>query len=150
VNKSTINLIDRKRFEDHRGWLLKVIAGNEMHLPRDIGEIYVTHALPAHSRGGHYHILTSEWFTVIAGDAEVLLEDPRLGRRYRLALSAANPRTLYVPAGIKHQFNCPGTSKMPFTMVAYSDRRYDPSDTYPTELFGDSPGDTGDFSGVQF
>jgi len=126
--------LDRVRFYprqlrgDARGWLLKCLDGGEVDLSPDTGEVYVVMAHPGQIRGGHYHPLAHEWFTLLQGRATLLLADPATGEREELALSVDKPVTVHVPPGLAHAFRAEGE---PMLLCAYSDRRYDPKDTVP-------------------
>jgi len=130
-----IRLIQRKRHLDARGWLVKVIEGNEDHLPPRTGEVYLTLANPGESRGNHYHERASEWFTVVQGVARVALADVVTGERIELDPfpPTSDPVTLYVPPGIAHVFHNPREHAQSMILVAYADCPYDPTDTvvYP-------------------
>lgn len=118
----------RSKIEDSRGWFLKVVTGQELNLPNRTGEIYLTMALPGEVKGGHYHPLANEWFTLIAGECTLKITDVYTKESYELYLGANNPITVYVPAGIAHAFiNI--SKKENFILLAYSDQYYDPSDT---------------------
>lgn len=128
-----IRLIPRKRHEDHRGWLLKILDGGEPEIPAHTGEAYVTMAHPGQRRGGHYHLRTHEWFTVLAGQAEVRLADPGTGEQLTLRLRADESVTLFVPAGVAHSFgNDSATENL--LLAAYASERYDPADTFLHDL----------------
>lgn len=128
-----VELIPRRLISDDRGWFLKVIEGTENGMARGIGEVYLTMAKPGQVRGNHYHLLANEWFTIVNGNARVLLADPVTGSRKELNLSSENPFTLFVPAGIAHCFvNLVDSNE--FLLVAYSDKYYDPNDTLPYTL----------------
>lgn len=129
-----VRLIPRKRLDDPRGWFLKVLKGDEEGLPDHTGEIYLATADPGEVRGSHYHTCASEWFTVVLGNALLHLLDPVSGERQELALSAASPVTVYVPAGIGHAFVNPASETQQMMVIAYADRPYDPADTIPLEL----------------
>lgn len=129
-----VTLIPRTRHADARGWLLKAIDGREPHLPAYTGEVYVTMAVPGQVRGNHYHRLASEWFTLLEGQALVVLADPATGERRELRLSASEPTTLFVPAGVAHVFVNPADSGTPMLLLAYADQLYDPSDTVRLDL----------------
>ena len=123
-----IRIYPRKAVSDQRGALLKVLCGSEPELRREIGEIYVVWGEPGQTRGGHYHPLTDEFFTLIEGQCRLLLADPGTGKRMELALQADEPCTVHVPKGIAHAFsNATGATR--FLLVAYADRAYDPADT---------------------
>ena len=128
-----VRLIPRQRLEDPRGWFLKVLKGDEEGLPNQTGEIYLSVADPGEVRGSHYHPCTSEWFTVVLGSALLRLLDLVSGERQELALSAAAPVTVYVPAGIGHAFVNPASETQQMMVIAYADRPYDPVDTIPLE-----------------
>ena len=76
-----IQLITRKILADNRGWFLKVIDGKEENLPNYTGEIYFTNASPGQSKGGHYHLKASEWFTLINGICDLHLVDVETGEK---------------------------------------------------------------------
>lgn len=129
-----IRLVPRELKSDERGWFLKVITGHEDNLPAQTGEVYLTLAYPGQVRGNHYHLRTNEWFTVVQGNAQVIILDPRTGNRQEWFLQAANPTSLYVPAGIAHAFINPKHSLEDLLLVAYADQQYDPEDTIPFVL----------------
>lgn len=122
-----VSIIPRRRLSDERGWFLKIIDGKELCLPNHTGEIYTVSALPNESRGGHYHKKAVEWFTIIAGNAALILEDVESRERTVLELCESEPVTVFVPQNIAHMFV--NTGDMPFILIAYTDVLYDPSDT---------------------
>ena len=127
-----IRLYPRQRRGDARGWLLKCIDGHEAGLPAATGEFYVVMAQPGQIRGGHFHPLAQEWFTLLQGRATLLLADPATGERAEIALVADAPVTVHMPAGIAHAFRAEqGEDEPPMLLCAYSDRLYDPADTVP-------------------
>lgn len=130
-----VTLIPRRLIADERGWFVKVIDGGEAELPGHIGEVYLTMAVPGQARGNHYHPACDEWFTIVSGKARLLLGDPATGERAEIALDAADPHTVHMPAGIAHVFVNPDESGTEFVLVAYAANRYDPADTVPYPLW---------------
>jgi dTDP-4-dehydrorhamnose 3,5-epimerase-like enzyme len=128
-----ITIITRTELADDRGRFLKLLDGGEAGLPPRVGEVYLTTAKPGQARGNHYHPACTEWFTIVAGEARLLLGDPASDERAELVLTAAEPRTVYVPAGIAHVFVNPAEASEDFLLIAYAAERYDPADTisYP-------------------
>lgn len=122
-----IEIIQRKLISDSRGWLLKAINGHEAGLPDKTGEIYVVCGYSAQSRGGHYHLKASEWFTLIKGKALLRLKNIHDSTINEIELTMDNPITVFVPPFIAHEFVNLQDSE--FVLLAYSDELYDPKDT---------------------
>jgi dTDP-4-dehydrorhamnose 3,5-epimerase-like enzyme len=125
--RNNIRIIARDRLVDDRGWFLKAINGREEGLPPRTGEVYFTSALPGQSRGGHYHLLATEWFTLLQGECRLRLRDTLTGEEMEIHLSADAPSTIMVPPGVAHIFE--NLTQDNFLLMAYSSELYDPSDT---------------------
>lgn len=128
-----IKIIPRKKIKDTRGWFLKVITGQEEGLPAYTGEVYLTNASPNEAKGGHYHPVAKEWFTIITGSCQVKLVDVLTGEKFSLILTAEQPVTLFVPNNIAHVFVNEGDKE--FILLAYSDQLYLPEDTISFNTF---------------
>lgn len=122
-----IIVYNRNKIEDHRGWFLKVINGKERNLPAHTGEIYITVAAPNQSKGGHYHPVANEWFTLIKGECTLELVDVASKETLAISLSENDPKTIYVPNNIAHNFK--NTADKEFILLAYSDELFNPADT---------------------
>lgn len=122
-----IEIIPRKRIEDNRGWFLKVITGKEKGLPAYTGEIYTVYSKNGASRGGHYHIQATEWFTVLYGKSNLELFDMLTHERLTILLDINEPRTIVVPPNVAHRFDA--IELQSFLLVAYTDVLYKPEDT---------------------
>jgi len=123
-----VEIIKRNIISDERGWLLKTLTGKEMGLPKYTGEIYTVCGFPNKVRGGHYHKIATEWFTLITGEAILKLKDINSNRETSMKLYADEPVTIVVPPFIAHQFE--SVSDKEFILLAYADHLYDPADTY--------------------
>jgi dTDP-4-dehydrorhamnose 3,5-epimerase-like enzyme len=130
---SKIQVINRSYREESRGWFLKVLTGTEDFLPNRVGEVYLTMAKPGEFRANHYHLITAEWFTVIKGEAKVLLKDMKTNERMELKFVGAEPKTLFVPAGIVHTFINTSVSEE-LVLAVYAENKYDPADTVLHDL----------------
>ena len=122
-----IKRISRNKIFDQRGWFLKIINGKEIDLNPKIGEFYVTVAKPNQSRGGHFHRMANEWFTLLSGQCKLMLFDVNNNKSKEIILCEKKPETIYVPAHIAHLFI--NISNSDFTLLAYSDIVYNPNDT---------------------
>ena len=122
-----IEIIPRKKIEDNRGWFLKVITGKEKGLPSYTGEIYTVYSENGASRGGHYHIQATEWFTLLQGKAKLELYDILSNERLTIKLDIDDPYTIRVPPNVAHRFDAINNAN--FLIMAYTDFLYNPSDT---------------------
>lgn len=122
-----IQIIPRKLIRDDRGWFLKVITGKEDLLPQFTGEVYLTMAKPGQMKGGHFHRIANEWFTVIEGESVLKLEDMTTHEKMDIRLSFDDALTVRVPSNIAHAFVNTGHGDS--VVLAYTDQLYDPSDT---------------------
>jgi len=125
-------IIKRKKISDSRGWFLKVLDGNEDFLKDEIGEFYVTVAFPKNFKGGHYHNIANEWFTLISGNCVLDLYENKTSKRIQINLSSVDPVTVFVPPHISHRFINENDEN--FILLAYSDQKYDPKDTIPFDF----------------
>ena len=127
-----VEILPRKLIQDDRGWFLKVITGTEKGLPAATGEVYCTMGRPGQTKGGHYHLLAVEWFTVIEGAAVLRLEDVVTHVRRDIELSLERVQTVFIPNMVAHSVVNTGDTE--FVLLAYTDRLYDPADTIPYEI----------------
>jgi dTDP-4-dehydrorhamnose 3,5-epimerase-like enzyme len=137
-----VYLIPRRLITDERGWFLKVITGKEEGLPSFTGEVYLFSGHAGQVRGNHYHPKANEWFSIVDGTVEIAVQHPETGERVDYVLSATDPQTIFVKAGLSHAFRSPLSTGKSFTMVAYSDVLYDPADTIMHPILeneGESP-----------
>tara|TARA_B110000003_G_C16620764_1_gene523040 strand:- start:355 stop:768 length:414 start_codon:yes stop_codon:yes gene_type:complete len=123
----SIEIINRKRINDSRGWFLKPITGTEKGLPQFTGEIYTVYSENGASRGGHYHKKAKEWFTLLSGTSELKLKDIRSSETMSLFLSADEPQTIVVPPYIAHRFDAIDNNS--FLLLAYTNELFNSNDT---------------------
>lgn len=122
-----VEIINRHLISDERGYFLKILTGKENNLPPFTGEIYITSAYPGYNKGGHYHLLATEWFTLLSGKAKLILTDIFTNELLELILDSNMPQTIVVPPLIAHSFI--NISSDNFTLIAYTNKLYDPEDT---------------------
>ena len=127
-----VHLIPRRLIADDRGWFLKAITGTEDGLPSHTGEVYLTLGKPGQTKGGHYHPEAVEWFTLIAGNAILKLEDIETHENLEIELSLEKAITVFIPNNVAHIVV--NNSDKDFILLAYTDKLYDPKDTIPYNL----------------
>lgn len=126
--KNKIFFIPRRKIEDNRGYFYKVIDGKEVGLPAYTGEVYLTMAKPKEAKGGHFHPLANEWFTLLHGSCLVRLVDMATQEKLDLHLSGDQCETIFIPNNVAHIFINESPTKE-FLLLAYTDQLYNPSDT---------------------
>lgn len=127
-----VKIIQRRLIKDNRGWFLKTLTGLEEDVPSHTGEVYVTMAKPGQSKGGHYHPLAVEWFTIIEGEGLLKLEDVVSHERMEVNMSLEKAITVFIPNGVAHIVE--NNTDKKFILLAYTDRLYDPTDTIPFKI----------------
>ena len=127
-----IQIIQRKKLTDSRGWFLKVITGKENNLPDFTGEIYLVSSIHGASRGGHYHKKATEWFTIFQGESILKLFDVKTKEKFEIKINNLKPITIVVPPYMAHRFDA--VNKDPFGLIAYTDKHYEPEDTIEFEF----------------
>lgn len=125
--RDKIQIYPRKLLIDERGWFLKTMTGLESQLPNHTGEIYFTCAKPGQAKGGHYHPIAQEWFTMIVGQGVLVLEDIDTKQRMEIEMNAQQPETIYIPPRVAHIVE--NRASEDYIMCAYTDELYDPKDT---------------------
>ena len=74
-------------------------------------------------RGNHLHRRKQEWFYLIDGEVEIVVEDPASGEREVFTISGGD--LAVIETGIAHSYRPLG----PGHAVEFSPARFDPSDT---------------------
>jgi len=124
-----VEIIERRLIADKRGWFLKAITGTEPNIQGHVGEVYLTMGKPGQAKGGHYHPLALEWFTVVQGAGVLKLEDVETHERREIVLSLEGAKTVFIPNNVAHVVV--NESDKDCVLLAYTDRQYDPADTIP-------------------
>ena len=127
-----VKVIPRVLLSDDRGWFLKVMTGNEENLPAYTGEVYLTCATAFQVKGGHYHPIALEWFTLIKGSCDLYLEDIFTKEVSLVQLSESDPKTIFIPNNVAHLLV--NTQKEEFILLSYTDQLFDPKDTINYEI----------------
>lgn len=123
-----VTIINRKLIKDDRGWFLKAITGTEPEIPSHTGEVYLTMGKPGQAKGGHYHPVAVEWFTLIQGSAILKLEDVESHEKREIEMSLEKAITVFIPNNVAHVVVNSSNDK-DFILLAYTDKLYDPEDT---------------------
>lgn len=125
------------KHNDHRGYLVEFLKHAELKdQNKRFGQIYyVTFNDENLVRGNHYHKHTEEWFGVIFGSLQVVLEDVNTKEKKVFELHASENEFVRLRIGkeIAHAFKCLSSTAI---LLDYANRQYDPdnNDRLPYEL----------------
>jgi dTDP-4-dehydrorhamnose 3,5-epimerase-like enzyme len=123
------------KFSDSRGDLIVFLKQGELPTnKKKFGQIYfVTFCKKGIIRGNHYHKKWTEWFGVIEGKLEVILEDINTKERKTFIFdSKENKYTrLAIGPNIIHSFRSLSNYA---ALLNYADSEWSEADTYRAEL----------------
>jgi len=127
-------LVRPPRFDDERGSVYELLRLAEIG-GRANGQMFVTTAHPGQSKGHHYHTRKTEWFCVVGGVGEMVLEDMGTGERDTIRIGADAPVVVKIAPGLAHALRNTGTTSL--VSLVYVDEVYNPldADTHPHRLF---------------
>jgi UDP-2-acetamido-2,6-beta-L-arabino-hexul-4-ose reductase len=121
-----------EKHEDKRGWLIEILRKDR--ISEDIALIHFSVSKPGAVRGNHYHNRKVEWFCVVRGLAQLLLEDMSSGKKSYTVLSGEEPQLVKILPGFGHAIKNIGEDNM-YLMIAVNEVfNPDDSDTYPRKI----------------
>ena len=119
-------IVECSTFRDGRGVLVEFLRQDEMPtVHHGFGQIYcVTFDRPNQIRGNHYHTLGTEWFGIVEGRMEVVLEDIRTKQRDQFILESDAEKFVRLRVGpyVAHAFRNLSPRAV---LVDYSNTQYD-------------------------
>ena len=122
-----MEIIEKEKHEDERGWVREIYSGE---LGENLQNIHLGTMEPGAVRGNHCHERSREWITFLNGTVEVYLEKASGKEMFELAPG----KTLRFDPDEAHAFKNCGVDTVYF--LAWRDHRYtdqDP-DTKATQL----------------
>lgn len=118
------------KHNDPRGYLVEFLKNEELSQDnKSFGQIYyVTFSAKDVIRGNHYHKKTEEWFGVLFGSLQVVLEDVNTKDRKIFELHSSENEfiRLRIGKGIAHAFKCLSNSAI---LLDYANKQYDSVNT---------------------
>jgi dTDP-4-dehydrorhamnose 3,5-epimerase-like enzyme len=124
------------KYTDNRGDLIVFLRESNLEEKhKKFGQIYfVTFDKKGVIRGDHYHKKWREWFGIVAGRVEVVLEDIRTKERKKFILNADYKSYIRLEVGpyIAHSFKSTTTYA---ALLNYTDKEWSPNDTFVYKLF---------------
>lgn len=131
--------LDRiSKFNDQRGQLVVFLKNHELAKSyKEFGQIYfVTFDGKGVIRGNHYHKRWREWFGVVNGRLEVLLQDLASSELVKLELNGDLDDYVRLEIGpdIVHAFRSLTTTA---SLLNYTDKEWSSDDTFPLTIMQD-------------
>ena len=129
-----VEITELEKKVDDRGFLVEFLKETELRdKNKKFGQVYFVAFTPNVSRGHHYHRSKVEWFGIVHGICEVVLEDIKTKERKEIILDSNDEKFKRIRVGpnVAHVFK--NVSKDTAVLIAYGSKIFKPedSDTYP-------------------
>ena len=117
---------------DQRGWLVELFKANQVEKP--VKQLHITSIKPGQVRANHYHSKRIEWFFVVAGKAQLCLQDVKTKKKVCFKLSQKEPKVITIFPYVVHTVKNLG-KEIVYLVSAQSDI-YNPKkpDTFRLEI----------------
>ncbi len=103
---------------DNRGWLVELLKANEIKEP--VLQLHIASIKPGQIRGNHYHKKRVEWLFVVAGKAELCLQDVNSWKKNCYKLLPGKPKLITVFPYVAHAIKNVG-KEMVYLVSAQND-----------------------------
>ena len=85
---------------DQRGWLVELFKANQLEKP--VKQLHIASIKPGHVRANHYHSKRIEWFFIVAGSAQLCLQDIKTKKKVCFKLSPKEPKVITIFPYVAH------------------------------------------------
>lgn len=97
-----------KVIKDERGWLMEILRSDEKIFEK-FGQVYLSVCKPGYVKAWHYHKAQIDLFTIVKGNAKVVLYDmrehsPTKGEIQEFMMGESNPILIKIPPFVVHGF----------------------------------------------
>ncbi|MDO8743332.1 MAG: WxcM-like domain-containing protein [Candidatus Azambacteria bacterium] len=103
---------------DNRGWLVELLKANQIEKP--VKQIHISSIKPGQARANHYHSKRIEWFFIVAGKAELFLQDIKTKEKISFKLSQKKPKVITIFPYVAHAVRNAGKETV-YLVAAQSD-----------------------------
>ena len=95
-----------KVIKDFRGHLMEMLRCDD-NIFEKFGQVYLSVCLPGVVKGWHYHKIQTDFFTIVKGNAKVVLHDmgedsPTKGKTQEFFIGEDNPTLIKIPPYVAH------------------------------------------------
>lgn len=117
-----------KKIEDERGFLMEIMRADDP-IFKKFGQVYMSVCNPGYAKGWHYHKVQIDNFTIVKGNARIVLYDSRKdSRTYKkineFDLNDDNRILITVPPGVYHGYVVPESESEPGCMINTPTEKY--------------------------
>jgi dTDP-4-dehydrorhamnose 3,5-epimerase-like enzyme len=114
---------------DERGRLLEILTYKEL-CESKFGHLHLTIINPKQTRGGHYHKSKREWFFLLKGKSNLIVENLNTKEKESIILTDKKPSVIEIEPFVIHTFTNK-TNEEAFLLV-YNNKSFDrkSQDTY--------------------
>lgn len=120
-----------RKHSDSRGDLVENTIPEIM---KNSKHFFISKSAPGVIRGNHYHENKSEWFVIIQGSCQIIVEDVQTKQRDEKTISSEDNVAIYMEPGKAHAFKNVGENEM--ILCAFINEVFDPKkpDTHSYKL----------------
>ncbi len=117
-----------KIIKDERGLLMEIMRSDDRFFQK-FGQVYCSVCNPGYAKGWHYHKIQTDNFTVVRGNARIVLYDGRKdSKTYKeineFELNDDNRVLISVPPGVYHGYVVPESEKESAYMINTPTEKY--------------------------
>lgn len=126
-----MQIVKLRQHKDERGMLVENTLPEIM---KQSNHFFVSKSQPGVVRGNHYHTHKSEWFYVIQGTCEIIVEDMNTKKRETVTIRSEDENIFHMEPGKAHAFKNIGKDEL--IVLALINDVFDPEnpDTVPYKI----------------
>lgn len=126
-----VNIVDLDTKTDERGSLSQNVSEE---VKNQMKHFFVSYSNPGSIRGQHYHTKKIEWFYIIKGEAEIVLENIKTKERKKLKSTSDKPQLVKMEPGIAHAIKNTGKEEMILLALVNESLDQNNPDTFPYKV----------------
>jgi len=123
----SVEIVEIDKKEDKRGSLVQFLTQPEL-IEKRFGTAFFIYIAPKKDRSCHFHKRKKEWFGIVHGKCNVILEDIKTKKRQELVLDSSSVKFVRIkvcPLIAHHIENLLDDISI---LIGYMDEPYDPND----------------------
>lgn len=130
-NSYFMEIIELKKYTDERGSL---VENTFPGIFKEARHFFVSKSKPGVIRGNHYHFRKSEWFYVIQGECELVVEDLKTGEKETRIVKDSQNIIIHMEPNKSHAFKNVGNEELILLALVNEAHNQNDPDTYPHEV----------------